>query len=72
MYRQDTTTDLLRLCLLCIIHPLVHEFTMTIQRIQSARSYLLEKTIDDPKRVHFAAAALAVAHLLEAVFATCK
>jgi len=68
VYRAQSTSDGQRLLLVCFVHPLVHELTMSIQRIQSGRSYLLEKTINDPKRKHFAVAALGGAHVLEAVF----
>ena len=57
IYRDAGTTDGQRLILACFLHPAVHELTMTIQRSQSGKSYLLEKTITDPKRTHFAMAA---------------
>ena len=57
IYRDARTTDGQRLLLVCFLHPAVHEMTMTIQRSQSGKSYLLEKTLNDPKRIHFAMAA---------------
>ena len=57
IYRDARTTDGQRLLLVCFLHPTVHELTMTIQRSQSGKSYLLEKTVNDPKRTHFAMAA---------------
>ena len=56
IYRAKNTTDGQRLVLVCFLHPIVHELTMTIQRSQSGKSYLLEKTVNDPKRIHFAMA----------------
>ena len=56
IYRDARTTDGQRLLLVCFLHPAVHEITMTIQRSQSGKSYLLEKTVNDPKRTHFAMA----------------
>ena len=41
---------------------------MTIIRVQHGRSYLLKKTINDPKRIHFAAAALGTPQVIEAIF----
>ena len=56
IFRAKHTTDGQRLILVCLLHPIVHELTMTIQRSQSSKSYLLEKTVNDPKRIHFAMA----------------
>ena len=56
IYRAKTTTDGHRLVFVCFLHPIVHELTMTVQRSQSGKSYLLEKTVNDPKRIHFAMA----------------
>ena len=64
VYRAKHTTDAQRLVLVCLLHPIVHELTMTIQRSQSAKSYLLEKTVNDPKRTHFA---MAVSSLPDAI-----
>ena len=68
IYRAPSTTDGLRLVVVCLVHPIVHELTMTVQRYQSGRSYLLEKTVNDPNRFHFPMAALGEASMLEAVF----
>ena len=67
-YRASSTNDGLRLVFVCFFHPIVHELTMTIQRFQSGRSHLLDKTINDPDRWHFPMAALGGVHFLEAVF----
>ena len=59
IYRSKNTTDGQRLLLVSFLHPMVHEVTMTVQRSKIGQSYLLEKTVNDPKRTHFA---MAVSH----------
>ena len=68
IFRSKSTLDGHRLVIVCLLHPIVHELTMTIQRVNGLESYLLRKTVNDPKRMHFALASLGGAHLLEAVF----
>ena len=58
VYRSSDATDLLRLLAVCILHPIVHETTMSIQRTSNERSYVLKVTSNDPQRMHFALASL--------------
>ena len=68
IYRSKATLDGHRLVIVCVIHPIIHELTMTIQRVNGLESYLLHKTVNDPKRMHFALASLGVANYLDAIF----
>ena len=72
VYRSESTSDGTRLFLACIIHPLVHEVTMSMQRNYATGSHLLHKTVFDSERIHFPLASLGGAHYLEAVFIMCK
>ena len=67
-YQSDNTTDGLRLVTVCFLHPVVQEVTMSLQRISGQGGFLLRKTVNDPRRKHFAVSALGAAHQLEAVF----
>ena len=68
IYRSNVTLDGHRLAIVCVIHPIIHELTMTIHRVNGLESYLLRKTVNDPKRMHFALASLGVANYLDAIF----
>ena len=68
IYRSKATLDGHRLVIVCVIHPIIHELTMTVQRGNGLESFLLRKTVDDPKRMHFALASLGTASFLDAIF----
>ena len=68
IYRSKVTLDGHRLMIVCVIHPIVHELTMTVQRVNGLDSYLLRKTVNDLKRMHFALASLGAASFLDAIF----
>ena len=68
VYRSKATLDGHRLAIVCVFHPFIHELTMTIQRVNGLESYLLRKTVNDPKRMHFALASLGAASFLDAIF----
>ena len=68
IFRSQVTLDGHRLMIVCVIHPIIHELTMTIYRVNGLESYLLRKTMHDPKRMHFALASLGAASYLDAIF----
>ena len=57
-YRSSDATDLQRVLAVCVLHPIVHETTMSIQRSTNERSHVLKVTTSDPRRYHFALASL--------------
>ena len=72
-YRSKHTTDTQRLTAVCLLHPIVHEFAMMIQRSQGGKSYLLDKVEGDKKRQHFVLAYICCgATTVDAIFIMCK
>ena len=50
-YRASTTSDGARIIAVCIIHPIIHEIVLMMQRRQSGGTYTILKYVNDPERM---------------------
>ena len=66
IYRAPSTTDWIRILLVCVLHPIVHEFVMTMTRLNTHQAH--ELAMNDPKRHYFALVAMNAAFGLEGIF----
>ena len=69
-YRGDKASDWDRLIVVCIIHPVMHELIMAVQRFNAARMSPehLELAIKDPERHYYALSLMGTALGLEQIF----
>ena len=66
IYRSPTTTDWTRLFIACVVHPIVQEFVMTVQRTKKVfTEEHLELVVKDPKRHYYAFKSMNTAYFLE-------
>ena len=66
IYRSPTTTDWTRLFIACVVHPIVQEFVMTVQRTKIGfTEEELELVVGDPKMHYHALGSMGSAYNLE-------
>ena len=66
IYRAPSTTDWIRILLVCVLHPIVHEFVMTMTRLNTHQAH--ELALNDTKRHYFALSMMGGAFALEHIF----